>query len=328
MNQIKEQFKDFEDEIIYITSYIENSLAFEQRKFEPLFFSSCYRMLAIFCADLLDSRVNDYITNIHKNSLENKVTIKMKSLGYEDSYISSFCDYYFSLREFRNFITHRGLNNNEPEKISRMTKVGIKVNTKFTIGLEDINLIRKIYYASTSIFLNKTSAETFSINPLAPNYYQDIKRKIKIYRENDYVRLLMHNILTIFEDYSDNDFSSSIDDLNFSLENILNHLIKLENIDLKHLTEKINTSITSESISTMKDSEVQISLNNFLSNLDEIELKTLIRLKSKNIVIIKNIRWVRRTRLLSANANCTDYNNFINLVDKLFVLDRFLYHLY
>jgi hypothetical protein len=328
MNPLKEQFKDFEDEIIYITSYIENSLTFEQRKFEPLFFSSCYRMLAIFCADLLDPRMKDYITNIQGSDYEDKVTNKMKSLGYEDSYISSFCDFYFSLREFRNFITHRGLNKDEPEKISRITKVGIKVNTKLKIELEDINLIRKIYYASTSIFLNKTTAEFFSINPLTPTYYEDIRLKKKIYHENDYVRLLMHNLLSIFEDYTEHEFTNSFDDLNFSLENILTLLNKLENIDLKNLTKKISDSITSESIVTMKDTEVQIILNNFLSTIDETELKTLLKLKNKNIIIIKNISWVKRTKLLSANTKGTNCDNFINLVDKLFVLDRFLYQLY
>lgn len=329
---LKKQFQDYEDEITYLVDSIKKSQHYSIKRFSPLFFPSCYRLLVIVCADFIDPILEEFIGKKTNKDLDAKIKTKMKSMGHEEEFILSLTNYYLGLRELRNFITHRGLKNFQSrEKYIR--KAGLKVNTK-EADLNDINHVLKIFYASQIIF-NSNEKVSFSLSPLNPPYFTKVSADHVIYDEKHFRGMIYQNLEVLLEHSAEMDNEERA---NLVINNWERHSSEFwrlvnSNLDEFHI-ERIINKCSLQNFLEKDDSKAMEIFKGFVESLEDEQRNKLFELKKSIQVLVKNISWVKRIDEL---ASCLELNNLelknklistAKEIEKSFYLDRLLYYLY
>jgi hypothetical protein len=190
-------------------------------------------MLVIFCADMLESTVKNFMDG--ESIFHGKLERKLQDKGYSVTFSAQLAALYLSLKDTRDFYTHRGFDKFEKLRLERVNKTSFKLDSTRATSIDDINFVRKVYYSSFYVFSGVAQSHEFSLDPITPPFYEDLKVKEETYDLGSCFSLMRHNLQICFEHWDEGALGEKADTVLFSINNAIRFYKEAFGVDLNKL---------------------------------------------------------------------------------------------
>jgi hypothetical protein len=276
---------------------------------------------------MLDKEVEKFVEGINAANLETRIESRLEVIGYPRDFSTAFCGLYMSLRHLRNFYTHRGLDKSEADKLSFIQRYGLFPDSRMARSVEDINRLRKIFYASLLVF-RSSSPQLFSLEPLEPLLYTDLKIQAKLYREKDLFFMMRHNLEVLLESDAEH-LSTFENDLQFSIQKMVCFFNEVDSFDLdRMLSVECLKEYIAKDLSTIEVSQGIKMAMDYFNSCDDLQRMLLIRYKKSGLYLVKYAWLIKLRKIVKISALRVELKRESERLEKAFVYDRIAYFLY